>query len=127
MGVFSDYPTQTGVVGQNPHLVLVLRGGNSIAPTEQDVEVSSALRYNHWYSMTFHFVWSADSTVGLAEWWVDGVQQLSEHFPTLFSNPDGTVSYNTFGVYNYHLGAPWNDTSEFTNVAIGPTQASVGG
>jgi hypothetical protein len=127
LGVFSDYPTQTGVVGQNPHLVLAVRGGNSASMSEQDVELSAPLQFNHWYSMTFHFVWSTSSTTGLAEWWVDGVQELSEHIQTLFTNPDGTISYNTFGAYNYHLEAPWNDTSELNNIAVGPTRASVGG
>jgi hypothetical protein len=127
MGVFSDYPTQVGVTGRHARLVMVLRGGNSIAQTEQDVELSSPLRYNHWYSMTFHFVWSTSSLTGLAQWWVDGARKLSRHVATLYSNPDGTVSYNTFGVYNYHLAAPWNDMAEFKDIAIGPTRASVAG
>jgi hypothetical protein len=127
MGVFSDYPTDSGVVGKNPHLVLVLRGGKSSAPTNRDIELSAPLLYNHWYSMTFRFVWSTSSSTGLAEWWVDGVQELSAKFPTLYTNPDGTVSYNAFGIYNYHYAAPWNDTSQYNDVAIGPTRASAEG
>jgi hypothetical protein len=126
MGVFTDYSAVNGV-GNNPHLVLVLRGGTSRSPSEKDVELSAPLLYNHWYSITFHFVWSTSATTGLAEWWVDGTQEFSQHLATLYSNADGTVSYNSFGLYNYHLAAPWNDTADFANVAIGPSRGAVGG
>ncbi len=126
LGIYTDYPVVNGGVGQNPHLVLRLAGGSSASPTYQSIELPDLVTDDHWYDLTFHFVWSADPNAGLVEWYVDGSQVLSEHFPTLFTNPDGTVSYNTFGVYNYHLAAPWNSTVDFDDLAIGPTQASVG-
>jgi hypothetical protein len=126
-GVYTSYPVVNGAVGRRPHLVFRLSGGNSSSPTYQNVELSAPLLYNHWYDVLFHFVWSANSSVGLAEWWLDGVREVSKHFPTLYTNRDGSHSYNNFGIYNYRLAAPWNSTIYFDQVAAGPTQASVGG
>jgi hypothetical protein len=127
LGIYTDWPVVAGQVGANPQLVLRLAGGSSADPTYENVYLPGPVQYDHWYSLTFHFVWSTDPAAGLAEWFVDGRQITSQSFPTLFANPDGTQSYNSFGVYNYHLSAPWTSTVEFDNVAIGPSQASVGG
>lgn len=127
MGVYTDYPVVSGGVGQNPHLVLRLAGGQSAAPTYESVELPALVSYDHWYDISFHFVWSTNPAVGLAEWYVDGTQVLSEHFPTLYTRPDGSQGYNEFGVYNYHLAFPLDSTVDFDHIAIGPTRASVGG
>jgi hypothetical protein len=127
LGVYTDYPVVTGQVGRNPHLVLRLAGGQSSAPFYKDVSVPNGLLYDHWYSLTFHFVWSPDPSVGYVEWFLDGRRVSQEHFATLFTNTDGTHSYNTFGVYNYHLSAPWTSIVDFNRIAIGGSRASVGG
>jgi hypothetical protein len=126
-GIYTDYPVVSGAVGQNPHFALRLAGGDSANPTYQTVELPARISYDHWYDITFHFVWHTSSSIGLAEWYLDGQQMLSEHFPTLYHNPDGTQSYNAFGVYNYHLAAPWDSRVDFDDIAIGPTRTSVGG
>jgi hypothetical protein len=126
VGVYSDYPQVYGAAGNNPRLVLRLAGGSSSSPTYQSIELpSNSLVRGHWYNLVFHFVWHTDSSIGRAEWWVDGTQVVSTHFPTLYTNPDGRSSYNTCDLVNYHWVAPWTSEVDFDDVAIGPTRASV--
>ena len=128
MGVLTDYtPTPQGVTpGRRPRLFLRLLGGNVTAPQSYTVKLrANSLRYNHWYDILFHFVWSPDPDVGLAEWWVNGKQRASVAFPTLYTLPDGTHSYNGFGLYNYRLHAPWTSEVDFDDVAVGPDRGSV--
>jgi hypothetical protein len=128
MGIYTDYPVVSGSVGQNPRLMLRLAGGSSSSPSYQTIELpSNSLRYDHWYDLVFHFVWHTDSRIGYAQWWVDGTKWADLHFPTLFANPDGTSSYNIFGLYNYHLAAPWTSEVDYDTVALGPSLTSVGG
>jgi hypothetical protein len=127
MGVWTDYPEVYGQVGKNPRLVLRLAGGSSTSPTYQPIQLpSNSLLRNHWYDLLFHFVWHTSASTGLAEWWVDGRQIVSQHFPTLFTNPGGISSYNTCDLVNYHLVAPWTSEIDFDDVTIGPTRVSVG-
>jgi hypothetical protein len=127
MGIYTNFPAISGKIGQNPHLVLRLAGGNAAAPTYQSIRLGAPVRYDHWYDISFHFVWSVRPGTGLAEWYVDGRRIVSEHFPTLYTNRDGTHSYNEFGIFNYHWASPWSSTVDFDQTAIGPTRESVGG
>jgi hypothetical protein len=130
LGVYTDYPVVDNGVGQNPHLVLRLAGGNSQAPIYDETSCAlpvNSLLYDHWYSSVEHIYWSTSSTVGRVEWWLDGVQICSKSFPTLFSNPNGTFSYNTYGIYNYHAAFNGGIRADFDTVAVGPTRSSVGG
>jgi hypothetical protein len=128
VGVYSDYPQVSGEAGKNPRLVLRLGGGSSTSPSYEAIELpSNSLVRDHWYDMVFHFVWHTNSSIGLAEWWLDGDQIVSWHFPTLFTNPDGTSSYNTCDLMNYHWAAPWTSEIDFDQVVIGPSRSSVGG
>jgi hypothetical protein len=96
------------------------------APQSYTVKLpANSLRYNHWYDILFHFVWSPDPNAGLAEWWVNGKQRASVTFPTLYTLPDGTHSYNGFGLYNYRLHAAWKSEVDFDDVAVGPDRGSV--
>ena len=131
-----DLPVATVGLGSNllaadagvDALVLRLAGGSSSSPTYQSIELpSNSLVRDHWYNLVFHFVWHTDSSIGRAEWWVDGTQVVSTHFPTLYTNPDGRSSYNTCDLVNYHWVAPWTSEVDFDDVAIGPSRASVGG
>ena len=128
MGVLTDYTRTPEVLtpGRRPRLFLRLLGGNVTAPQSHTVTMRrNSLRYNHWYNIVFHFVWSPDPKIGLAEWWVDGKQKASVAFPTLYTLPDGSHSYNGFGLYNYRLHAPWTSEVDFDDVALGPDRASV--
>jgi hypothetical protein len=128
MGVLTDYAHTPEVLtpGRRPRLFLRLLGGNVTAPQSHTVTMRrNSLRYNHWYDIVFHFVWSPDPKIGLAEWWVDGKQKASVAFPTLYTLPDGSHSYNGFGLYNYRLHAPWTSEVDFDDVALGPDRASV--
>jgi Polysaccharide lyase len=127
LGIYTDFPAVKGAVGRNPHLALRLAGGNAAAPSYQSIELPEKALEDHWYDLLFHFVWSATAKDGLVAWFVDGKRIVSEHFPTLYTNADGTHSYNSFGLYNYHWACPWDSTVEFAAVAIGPTRASVVG
>jgi hypothetical protein len=125
MGVYTDY-TGTGY-GPNPRLALRLSGGTTSSIVQATAALpSNSLLRNHWYDLVFHYVWSQSSTKGLAEWWVDGVQQMSRNFPTLYRRSDGSSSTNGFGLYNYRLSATWSDSVLFDNAAVGPTRGSVG-
>jgi hypothetical protein len=126
LGVYTDYPVVQNAYGQNPRLALRLAGGNCSSPTEQSIQLpANSLQRGHWYDLRFHFVWSTNSSVGLAEWWVDGVQQVSEHFPTLYTRPDGTASWNSFGLYNYRMDASWTATIQYDRIRIGTTSSAV--
>jgi hypothetical protein len=110
-------------------LIFRLAGGNSSSPTyDYSCKLpANSLQYDHWYDSIEHIYWSTSSTVGRVEWWLDGVQICSRNFPTLFSNPDGTISYNTFGIYNYHAYSSSDSRVDYDNVSIGSSRASVGG
>jgi hypothetical protein len=110
-------------------LIFRLAGGDSSSPTyDYGCKLpANSLRYDHWYDSVEHIYWSTSSTVGRVEWWLDGVQICSKSFPTLFSNPDGTISSNTFGIYNYHAYSSSDSRVDYDNVSIGSTRASVGG
>jgi hypothetical protein len=130
MGVLTDYMQTSQVVtpGRRPRLFLRLLGGDVTAPQSYTVKLRpNSLRYNHWYDILFHFVWSPDPKIGLAEWWVDGKQKASVAFPTLYTLPDGSHSYNGFGLYNYRQHAPWRSEVDFDDVTLGPNRASVRG
>jgi hypothetical protein len=130
LGVFTDYPVIENGVGHNPRLVLRLAGGNSQAPNYDETSCAlpaNTLLYDHWYDSVQHIYWSTSSNVGRVEWWLDGVQICSKSFPTLFSNPDGTFSYNTFGIYNYHSAYDGDISVHFDDITVGPSRSSVGG
>jgi hypothetical protein len=128
VGVYTDYTGGEGSPGQNPRLAFRLMGGDVRSPQAYTVEMpSGSLEYDHWYDLTFHIVWSPDPDVGLAEWWADGTPMTSKHFPTLYTRPDGSHSYNGFGIYNYRLQADWASEVHFGDVKVGPDVASVGG
>lgn len=119
VGVYTDYPS-----GNNPYLVLRLMGGRPSMPTVYTCSMPrNSLSLGHWYDLTFHFVWSPDPAVGVGEWWVDGQQICSLHFPTLYKNPDGTITFNNFGLYNYRKHADWPSRIDFDDVVIAPTRA----
>jgi hypothetical protein len=121
MGVYTDYPS-----GRNARLVLRLMGGQTLAPSVYTCSLpSNSLELGHWYDLQFHFVWSPDPAVGNAEWWVDGEQVCSLHFPTLYRNPDGSITFNNFGLYNYRRHADWTSRIDFDDIVIGPTRASL--
>ncbi len=125
LGVYTDYPVVTNAYGKNPRLALRLAGGSCSSPTMQSIQLpSNSLQRGHWYDLMFHFVWSTSSTTGLAEWWVDGSQQVSTHFPTLYSR-NGSSSTNNFGFYNYRLAANWAASIAYDHVRIGSSQSSV--
>lgn len=126
LGVYTDYPVVNNAYGKNPRLALRLAGGGCSSPTLRSVELpANSLQRNHWYDLTFHFVWSTSASAGLAEWWVDGQQLVSTSFPTLYTRPDGSSSVNSFGLYNYRLTANWTESMYYDSVRIGPTLASV--
>jgi hypothetical protein len=128
VGVWTDYPEIFGAYGQNPRLVLRPAGGSSTSPTYKAIQLPpNSLLRDHWYDLLFHFVWHTEASIGYYEWWVDGTRISGEHFPTLYTNPDGSSSYNSFDLLNYHWKNTWTSEVDFDEVAIGPSRASVGG
>jgi hypothetical protein len=127
MEVLTDGP-ECYCVGANPRLAFRLAGGSGSNPTYITRQMpSNSLRRDHWYDIVFHIVWSPSSTIGKFEWFVDGQTIDSEFFPTIYTNSDGTLSTNGFGLYNYHPALSWETRVDFDSLVIGPTQASLGG
>jgi hypothetical protein len=118
LGLFNDSGRQ--------RIVLRLSGGLTSSPTYNSTScVLPTVSYDHWYDLVFHFAWSTTSS-GKAEEWVDGAQVCSVGGPTLFTNPDGTISENAlFGMYNYHLAAAYDMRADFDSVSVGPTRTSL--
>ncbi|HLG90678.1 MAG TPA: heparin lyase I family protein, partial [Candidatus Saccharimonadales bacterium] len=126
MSVLTDYPVTTSP-GQNPRLRLRNTSGSPSNPTYNYFTLpSNSLLYSHWYDSVYHIIWSTNPNIGLIEWWLDGQQIASYRGATLYTNSDGTLSYNNFGLYNYRLHATWNSTVQFRKVIIGPSAASIG-
>jgi hypothetical protein len=127
MEVLTDGP-EGYYPGNNPRLAFRLAGGSSTSPTYITRQMpSNSLLRDHWYDLLFHFIWSPSASIGKFEWWVDGRLIDSENFPTIYSNPDGTLGRNGFGLYNYHPGLSWETRVHFDELRIGPDRASVGG
>lgn len=123
--VWTDYPVTCAHPGRHPRFVLRLAGGRSTSPLYETVPGPANIEFGRRYSMTFHFVWSTNHRVGRVEWYIDGKRITYRRFPTLYSNPDGTRSSNTFGVYNYNLSCGWASTVDFARIAVGPTRPPV--
>lgn len=100
-------------------------GGSSTSPTYGDVRFAPIVR-DHWYDLVFHFRWHTSVSVGKYEMWIDGAQVASTNFPTLYMNPSGNHSYNTFDLLNYHSKASLPSEVHFDEVKIGPSAESVG-
>jgi len=126
LDVLTDYPVTTNP-GINPRLRFRVAGGSPSSPTYKYITLpSNSLRYDYWYDSVYHIIWSADSSVGLLEWWLDGQLMGTIRAATLYVNSDGTKSYNGFGLYHYRLKASWDSTVHFRKVVIGPTRSGVG-
>ncbi len=127
LGIYTDSPSSCA----NPRLIMRYAGGSGTSPTYEEFNVSAPFQFGHWYDLLWHYVWSPSNTTGLEEIWVDGVQKVSKNTATLFQNTDGTVSFNSFGLYNYHYVSPTlgdhQSQTEWDDVSYGPTRASVGG
>jgi hypothetical protein len=109
-----------------PMLFMRILGGQDLNPPPPTyVFDGSALRYDHWYDMVLHVIWSPDPSTGLVEWWMDGKLMYSHHVADLWQRPDGSYDQTEFELNNYRLHADWNSTVYYSKVAIGPTQASV--
>lgn len=126
VGVIADGSvTSPDSVGSNPRLWARMLGGPTSAPvTYTKILPSNSLLINHCYEQVFHFIW--DEPAGLFEWWIDGVLIDSHVTPTLYRRQDGSLSYNTFGLYNYHPTAIFANAIQFDDVCAGATAADIG-
>jgi hypothetical protein len=126
MGVISDGSvTSPDSAGTNPRLWARMLGGPTSAPvTYQKILASNSLLVDHCYEMVFHYVW--DEPSGLFEWWIDGVLTDSKVTPTLYRRANSSLSYNTFGFYNYHPTANFANAIQFDECYLGATAADIG-
>lgn len=83
------------------------------------------LRYNHWYDIVMHEIWSPDPAQGLIAWWVDGRLIFSKHVADLWQRPDGSYDHVNFDFNNYRQHASWDSTVYYGRTEIGPTRRSV--
>lgn len=116
-----------------PQLGMRIWGGDNNTPAEPYrskpvwVLTREPLRYDHWYDFIVHVRWSADPSVGLVEWWLDGEPIYAGSTSTLWRRPDGSVSKANFELVNYRPHAKTTSTIYFDDIRLGPTAASVAG
>ncbi len=106
-------------------LLLRLAGGDPADPTLKWIEDADLLIYDHWYEVLVKMDWSSDPNVGHVEWWVDGKQKFSAHFPTLYKEANGCLPGVLFETGHYRKTATWTDTLYWDGVRVGPTRNSV--
>ena len=110
---------------ENTQLFMVIRGGDDRVPAEKRVYVGDDLRYDHWYDMLVHVVWSHDSQKGLVEWWLDGRLLFSDHIADLWQRPDGKTDHVNFEFSNYRIHSEWPSSIYYSKVKLGLTRESV--
>jgi hypothetical protein len=114
------YPRVTG----RPRIGMRIMGGLAKAPRTVRVN-GPVLRTGRWYDFLVRAVWSPDPQKGYVEWWLDGKRLYSHHVATLYTRPDGTVSFVNFYEVHYRPHASWNSTIYYDGTRLGPTRASV--
>jgi hypothetical protein len=122
IGVTTDFPVASGVVGRHPLLRLRVMGGPSCSP-RQTWFTLGRLKLGHWYDLRYQVRWHAVN--GRVNVWVDNRRLVTYAGPTLYSRPSGATSYTYLELVNYRLHAPWSSTVYFGAVKIGPTRRSV--
>jgi hypothetical protein len=114
----------------SPYLGFRVLGGNDTCPMNDGSSVwtydPQPLKFDHWYDITYHVIWSPDASKGYIQWWRDGQLMLDKHMPTLWQRPDGSTDVAEFELNNYRLHNTSNSTLYYSKTKIGPTQASVG-
>lgn len=109
-----------------PELFMRVWGGDDTKPGNPTIVYpDAALRYDHWYDMLVHVVWSHESSKGLVEWWLDGNLLFSQHTADVWQRPDGTTDHLNFEFSNYRKHSQMESAVFFSQVKIGPTKASV--
>jgi hypothetical protein len=98
-------------------------GGPSCAPSIHLYDWGP-LQLDHWYNVLYDVKWDP-SSAGFVNLWVDGAPKAAYVGPTLFTRPDGTISYTNEELNNYRSHATWNSTIYYDNFRSGPSQASV--
>jgi hypothetical protein len=125
LGIYTDSTTSCA----NPRLVMRFAGGSTTSPVYQEFG-AGGLIFGHWYDLLWHYKWNTSNSAGLEEFWVDGNLVVSKSIATLFTRTDGTPSFSSFGLYNYHYISPTlgdhTSQTEWDDMSIGPTRASVG-
>ena len=110
---------------QGEQLFMVIRGGDDRHSDELEswVYPDSALRYDHWYDMLVHIIWSDQR--GAVEWWLDGRLICSQQTATLWRRPNGATDHVNFEFSNYRVHAAWSSTVYFSKVKIGSSREAV--
>jgi hypothetical protein len=111
--------------GQNTQLFMVIRGGDDRTDAEKRVYVGEDLRYDHWYDLLVHVVWSHNAQRGMVEWWLDGKLLFSDHIADLWQRPDGKIDHVNFEFSNYRIHADWPSSVYYSKVKLGLTRESV--
>lgn len=91
--------------------------------TDLSVAAASAPAFtlNQWYDVVFHKIWHPNASLGLVEWWLDGVQKASKVQQTQ-SNSD----YYTWGFYNYRYNVTGTSKLYYDDIVWGPNSSSIG-
>ena len=113
----------TDSAGNNAHEQLRVMGGPSCTPSMHLYDWGP-LQLDHWYNVLYEVKWDP-SSAGFVKLWVDGAPKAAYVGPTLFTRPDGTISYTNEELNNYRSHATWNSTIYYDNFRSGPSAASV--
>jgi Polysaccharide lyase len=101
-------------------------GGDDTAPGKPTtVYTGEALRYDHWYDLLAHVIWSTDAKTGLVAWWVDGKPIYEAHHATLWTRPDGTRDHVNFEYSNYRRHDTTTSTVYFGRAKLGSSRRAV--
>lgn len=76
---------------------------------------------DHWFDIVLHKIWHTSPGMGLAEWWLDGVQKASKVLQTQASN-----DYYSWGFYNYRYNVTGNSQLYYDDIVWGPNPSSIG-
>jgi hypothetical protein len=116
----------------NPQIFGYIDGGDLAKGTTGQTRFCThqLLKYDHWYNMYEHIVWSKGASTGYYGLYLDGTLVAEFHQPTLFYNSStGAVDVPNVELDNYRWNmngaVNWSSTIYFDGVKVGPTQASV--
>lgn len=116
----------------NPQIFGYIAGGDLAKGTTGQTRFCThqLLKYDHWYDMYEHIIWSKSASTGYYALYLDGALVAEFHQPTLFYNSaTGAVDVPNVELDNYRWNmngaVNWSSTIYFDGVKIGPTQASV--
>ena len=115
----------------NPQIFGYIVGGNLATGTTGQTRFCThrLLKYDHWYNLYEHIVWSKSASIGYYALYVDGGLVVERRQPTLlYDSSTGTVDVPYLELDNYRWNmngaVNWSSTIYFDGVKVGPARNS---